>query len=184
MKIKYLKYLASIFLVFSTSCVTAQIKQAKSKPSLEETITWVIDKFNAYSQTDYLSSAKCNYCFYQDFVYSYDKSIEAIIITYTKQYYKGNSKYQNPPPDQKCTSTIPLNAIMAIKKYGNEAGASFGKIINTYGKKIQINEGNMNSLEDEFPIASKMNKEENIYNRLQKAFADLISHFPKKQETY
>ena len=187
-----------IILIFAFSFAQGQTRpkqnNSKHKPTLEETINWIVEKLNGSNglyQTCYEGKAA-----FTDANYNVSSDIgnKQIIVTYSELFNTsvGTTVWKK-------SASIPIASISKIEYHNEKICADIENStnneyikLNTYGKEISKGSSEMNGKEilegssksNYLIIPIDISLENNLLNRLQKAFADLKSYFPKKQETY
>ena len=164
--------------------------QIKTKPTLEQTINWIVEKLNSYS-TDYrVNSGEDYYTDYQNYKFSYDDNKKVIVVSYKTTTYQRHVRPLVGPDIS--TKYIPVNIINKIEYEKRLSDPILSSeiyteylVIAVFGKSITSaddKDNNYATSSIEFPFM--FDKEDNLLNRMKKAFADLKSYFPQKKEAY
>lgn len=201
------------FLFFGLACLgttmaqtkpkpkTNGIKSTTPKPSLEETVSWIVGKLNANSititQKSIFDDGKNAYHTNYSSHFTFDSQKQSLQFT-----RESESWWTNAPPYFTSNKylykiTIPLNTIykVGLKEYYSiiHVNSDTGEgeknkylTISTYGKDIDQVSSNDNKSDSKnyLEIGIDFTREPNLLQRFQKAFDNIKSYFPKKQETF
>jgi hypothetical protein len=164
----------AVFVLFILFVNATSFGQTKAKPTLEQTVNWIVEKFNAYGVSYFFCIDGKMLYQNHNYKFSYKPSNKQIIAEYKRTVF-GDAVGDILTTDE--ITKIPINSINKIEYVEtNECRGS-----DHINKFIGI--ATYNPI-DYIRIPIDISQENNLLDRLQKAFADLKSYFPKKQETY
>lgn len=177
----YLKYLTFIFVLLSVKNIEAQ-----TKPTLEETVDWIVAKLNACTPVSYVDEIGNCKSLNSEYKSHSEEGVKFLIIVYSSTYVC---------KDVNATTTLDVRIEIPIADIKNVIQEKRDKDtlleINTYNKDIFFTFFNKNgsvqgqqitSTSVSIPFNFKM--EQDLFKRLQKAFENLVSYFPKKKEAF
>jgi len=198
------------FLFFGLACLGTTIAQtkpkpktsvAKPKPSLEETVNWIVEKLNANSititQKSIFDDGKINYHNNYSYHFTFDSQKQSLQFTRKSESSWANAPQYFTGDEYLYIISVPLNKIykIGLKEYFSTVLVDSDKgegeknkylTISTYGKdidEVSSNDNKSNST-NYLEIGIDFTREPDLLQRFQKAFDNLKSYFPKKQETF
>lgn len=157
--------------------------QTKPKRTLDETVNWVVEKLNAISIKNFtkLSNDVTTYNYDKNFSFNKD----SLSIEYMNEY-QGYTNVGNTPMTYSYYS-IRLDDISQIEYHVNDKiSVKPTLLIIANNKTISLKDfrGKILDYNNEVYIHVDISKQENLIERMKKAFADIKTHFPKKEEAY
>lgn len=154
--------------------------------TLEETKSWIVSKLNKYQKEAFGVKLKgdCD-SYWHSYNYISTFQQDTLVISYDVKLifptcFKGDKVKDEKETAKKAVAKIPISDISKISSYDN--GSKF--LINTSLESIRFiatfNSGNTESFTNSCSIGFNLKTEQELLERLQKAFNHLITFYPKK----
>jgi hypothetical protein len=155
--------------------------------TVEETKSWILSKLNKYQKESFGIKLKgdCD-SYLQSYNYVSSFQLDTLVISFDVKViypacFKGDKTKEEREAAKKALVKIPISDISKISSSDNGNRFSIHTKLETIKFNSTFSSGNTESFTDICSIGMNLRTEEQLLERLQKAFNRLVSFYPKKE---